>query len=64
MSNTFEKRIGNTIYVVSVQPSATAKKTLDEKIRELCRKEVESPDFGRVLSSDQIGHLIQDAVGA
>lgn len=46
MSNMFEKRIGNTIYVVSVQPSATAKKTLDEIIRELCRKEVESPDFG------------------
>lgn len=64
MSNTFEKRIGNTIYVVSVQPSATAKKTLDEKIRELCRKEVESPDFGRVLVRGQLDLLPENAVGA
>ncbi len=34
------KRIGNMTYIVSLKQSETAKKTLDEKIRELVIKEV------------------------
>lgn len=44
-TNSFTKKIGNTTYIVSLRQSETAKKTLDEKIRELCVREVTAEDF-------------------
>lgn len=36
MKNSFTKKIGNTTFVVNVMQSETAKKSLDDKFREIC----------------------------
>jgi uncharacterized protein YaaQ len=48
MENTttsFRQKIGNTTFIVSLKQSEVAKKTLDEKIRDLCAKEIMAEDF-------------------
>lgn len=44
-TNSFTKKIRNTTYIVSLKQSEDAKKTLDEKIRELCVREVMEEGF-------------------
>lgn len=44
-TNSFIKKIGNTTFVVNLKQSEAAKKTLDEKIRQLAVKEVMAEDF-------------------
>jgi hypothetical protein len=44
-TNSFSQKIGNTTFIVSLKQSEVAKKTLDEKIRDLCAKEIMAEDF-------------------
>jgi uncharacterized protein YaaQ len=44
-TNGLSRKIGNTTFIVSLKQSEVAKKTLDEKIRDLCAKEIMAEDF-------------------
>jgi hypothetical protein len=44
-TNSFSQKFGNTTFIVSLKQSEVAKKTLDEKIRDLCAKEIMAEDF-------------------
>lgn len=43
--STFTMKIGNKTYIVSAKPSDTAKKTLEEVLRDMCKSEVLSDSF-------------------
>lgn len=43
--STFTMKIGNKTYIVSAKQSDTAKKTLEEVLRDMCKREVLSDSF-------------------
>ena len=53
-NNGFEKTIGNTRYIVTIKQSDTAKKSLDEKYKDICTHAVLGDFTGEKINFDEL----------